>query len=178
MKSKNFLLRDQLVWKDQKWFYFYCIVSDFILRFFWTLTISPFAVELGMQTEMLNLVAATLEIIRRFTWAILRVENEHLNNVGQFRAVDFIPLPFDINMTEEPEVFAAEVPQIRVESDHRIHSPVSAMPLARGLKQRNISMSWEADRGRPRSLSRGEQHLDGNESLVVHGLSSHATGQD
>ena len=32
---------------------------------------------------------------RRFQWAVLRLENEHLNNVGKFRAVKFVPIPFD-----------------------------------------------------------------------------------
>lgn len=103
IKSKNFLLRDKLVWQHHKWFYFYCIISNFIFRFFWAVTITPFTVIIDMQPEMLNLIAASIEIVRRFTWAILRVENEHLSNCGNFRAVNFIPLPFDINKTDELE---------------------------------------------------------------------------
>jgi len=104
IKSKHFFLRDDLVWVNHKWFYWYCIVSNFVFRFFWTITITPFAVDVGMQTEMLNLIAASIEIIRRFTWAIIRVENEHLNNCDKFRVIDFVPLPFDVNKTEELEV--------------------------------------------------------------------------
>ena len=103
-KSKYFLLRDKLVWQEHRWFYYYCIISNFFFRFFWAITITPFTVIVDMQPEMLNLIAASIEIIRRFTWAILRVENEHLNNCGKFRAVNFIPLPFDVNKTHENEV--------------------------------------------------------------------------
>ena len=39
-------------------------------------------------------VVAVLEIIRRGIWNFFRVENEHLNNVGNFRAFKSVPLPF------------------------------------------------------------------------------------
>ncbi|KAM0006590.1 hypothetical protein Hdeb2414_s0023g00629541 [Helianthus debilis subsp. tardiflorus] len=39
-------------------------------------------------------IVASLEIVRRGLWNFFRVENEHLNNVGKFRAVKSIPLPF------------------------------------------------------------------------------------
>jgi len=35
-----------------------------------------------------------IEICRRFVWNIFRVENEHVTNVGDFRAVHDVPLPF------------------------------------------------------------------------------------
>ena len=33
--------------------------------------------------------------VRRFQWAVLRLENEHLYNCGNFRAVKYVPVPFD-----------------------------------------------------------------------------------
>lgn len=39
-------------------------------------------------------VLASLEVIRRGHWNFYRLENEHLNNVGKFRAVNTVPLPF------------------------------------------------------------------------------------
>jgi hypothetical protein len=36
-----------------------------------------------------------LEITRRGVWNTIRIENEHLNNVGEFRAFKEIPLPFE-----------------------------------------------------------------------------------
>ena len=124
VKSKHFFLRDELVWGNNKWFYYYCIVSNFIFRFFWAVTITPFTVIVHMQPEMLNLIAASIEIIRRFTWAILRVENEHLHNCGKFRAINFIPLPFDVNKTEDDDVrYFSNVPvQVEEEEDHEDRS--------------------------------------------------------
>ncbi|XWS23293.1 hypothetical protein CRYUN_Cryun29cG0109200 [Craigia yunnanensis] len=37
---------------------------------------------------------AALEVIRRGLWNFYRLENEHLNNAGKFRAVKTVPLPF------------------------------------------------------------------------------------
>ena len=81
--SRHRLLRDKLVWHEHKWVncgeldryvlflshgniqvYFYCIVSNFFLRFFWTVTITPVPIYIGMPSEFLNDIAASVEIIR------------------------------------------------------------------------------------------------------------------
>jgi hypothetical protein len=49
---------------------------------------------------MIALLAA-LEIIRRGIWNFFRLENEHLNNVGKFRAFKSVPLPFNYNEEED-----------------------------------------------------------------------------
>jgi hypothetical protein len=36
------------------------------------------------------------EVIRRGIWTLFRVENEHCNNVGRYRASRDVPLPYDI----------------------------------------------------------------------------------
>lgn len=36
---------------------------------------------------------ATLEVVRRFSWTLLRVEAEHSTNVSKLRAFDDAPLP-------------------------------------------------------------------------------------
>ena len=41
------------------------------------------------------------EAIRRFQWNFFRMENEHVNNCGQFRAVKDIPLPFMLDERHE-----------------------------------------------------------------------------
>ena len=98
---KNWMLRSELVWKNKRWFYYYCIASNFVFRFFWAISITPFIIYVRMEPEILDTIACIAEIIRRFTWLILRIENEHLNNVGEFREIKFIPLPFDVNKTDE-----------------------------------------------------------------------------
>ncbi|OMO71881.1 hypothetical protein COLO4_27988 [Corchorus olitorius] len=40
-------------------------------------------------------VISCLEIIRRGIWNFFRIENEHLNNVGKYRAFKSVPLPFN-----------------------------------------------------------------------------------
>ncbi|KAK9194367.1 hypothetical protein WN944_005072 [Citrus x changshan-huyou] len=43
----------------------------------------------------------SLEIIRRGIWNFFRLENEHLNNVGKYRAFKSVPLPFSYCEDEE-----------------------------------------------------------------------------
>lgn len=78
------LLREELVYPI-KWYYV-CIVSDFILRFGWTLNLSLTSMG-AIPPDLITLVLAPLEIFRRFLWNFYRLENEHLNNCGEFRAV-------------------------------------------------------------------------------------------
>ena len=120
--AKHFMLRDELVWKEKKYFYYYCIVSNFFLRYFWAITITPFIILANMEPEILDTIACIAEIIRRFTWLILRIENEHLNNVGEFREIKFIPLPFDVNKTDEIEVVVEE-------SDVDDHDSGASVPI-------------------------------------------------
>jgi len=37
---------------------------------------------------------------RRFQWSFIRLENEHVNNCGKFRATKDIPLPFDEDVND------------------------------------------------------------------------------
>lgn len=77
-------LREELVYPVK--YYYVAIVEDFILRFGWTLNLS--LTEVGaIPPDLITLVLAPCEIIRRFIWNFYRLENEHLNNCGEFRAV-------------------------------------------------------------------------------------------
>lgn len=45
-------------------------------------------IELGyIDSEIVLSILAPLEVFRRFIWNYFRLENEHLNNCGNFRAV-------------------------------------------------------------------------------------------
>lgn len=60
--------------------------EDLILRFGWTLSMS--VIEMGyMDSDLVFSLLAPLEVFRRFIWNYFRLENEHLNNCGNFRAV-------------------------------------------------------------------------------------------
>uniref|UniRef100_A0A8C2JIJ8 Xenotropic and polytropic retrovirus receptor 1 n=1 Tax=Cyprinus carpio TaxID=7962 RepID=A0A8C2JIJ8_CYPCA len=85
--GENTLLREEIVY-PQKAYYYCAIIEDVILRFAWTIPLS-----LGIVTSFPNIsdilatVLAPLEVFRRFVWNFFRLENEHLNNCGEFRAV-------------------------------------------------------------------------------------------
>ncbi|KAL6547085.1 hypothetical protein OROMI_022806 [Orobanche minor] len=55
-----------------------------------------------IRVTMTTLVAS-LEIIRRGVWNFFRLENEHLNNVGKYRAFKTVPLPFNYDEDEDKD---------------------------------------------------------------------------
>lgn len=91
-KSKNLWLRDDLVLKNKS-IYYMSIALNVVLRVAWVETVLQFKVGI-VQSRMLDFFLASLEVIRRGHWNFYRLENEHLNNVGKFRAVKTVPLPF------------------------------------------------------------------------------------
>ncbi|XP_065210081.1 solute carrier family 53 member 1 [Planococcus citri] len=83
--AENKFLREEIVYSSPTWYYL-AIVEDFILRFIWIITFM--LSETGFVTsEVITSITAPLEIFRRFVWNFFRLENEHLNNCGKFRAV-------------------------------------------------------------------------------------------
>jgi hypothetical protein len=60
----------------------------------WILLFLPLNVIPGFSQPAWDVIFAALEVIRRGLWNFYRLENEHLNNVGNFRAVKTVPLPF------------------------------------------------------------------------------------
>ncbi|KAF8392158.1 hypothetical protein HHK36_022500 [Tetracentron sinense] len=91
-KSKNMWLRDELILKN-KCVYYLSIALNLVLRLAWVETVMHFNVNV-IESRFLDFSLASLEIIRRGHWNFYRLENEHLNNVGKFRAVKTVPLPF------------------------------------------------------------------------------------
>uniref|UniRef100_A0A1B0CQI8 EXS domain-containing protein n=3 Tax=Lutzomyia longipalpis TaxID=7200 RepID=A0A1B0CQI8_LUTLO len=90
----NRFLREEIVYSST-WFYYFAIVEDLILRFGWTLSMS--LIEGGyIEREIMITILSPLEVFRRFVWNYFRLENEHLNNCGNFRAVrDISVAPLD-----------------------------------------------------------------------------------
>ncbi|KAF9958004.1 hypothetical protein BGZ70_009343 [Mortierella alpina] len=100
-------LRAELVYTKPA--YYYCaVVFDFVGRFAWVLRLMP----LGINGAILSFCLALLEVLRRWVWNFFRLENEHLNNCGQFRAIKDIPLPFHIRLEgdtdDEEELYESE----------------------------------------------------------------------
>ncbi|KAL5699886.1 Phosphate transporter PHO1 8 [Ranunculus cassubicifolius] len=70
------------------------MVLNIVLRLAWLQTVLNFQVSF-LRRETLIAIVASLEIIRRGIWNFFRLENEHLNNVGKYRAFKSVPLPFN-----------------------------------------------------------------------------------
>ncbi|KAJ3321900.1 hypothetical protein HDV06_003766 [Boothiomyces sp. JEL0866] len=85
-------LRKEIVFPP--WVYYMGIVVNFPLRFTWAVLLAPNYWNAFSMSPFLVYMFAILEILRRSFWAVLRMENEHSNNVGQFRVTKELPLPF------------------------------------------------------------------------------------
>ncbi|CAH1389364.1 unnamed protein product [Nezara viridula] len=83
--GENKFLREEIVYSS-KGFYYFAIIEDLVLRFLWVpsfiLTQNKY-----VGAELMTSMTAPLEVFRRFVWNFFRLENEHLNNCGKFRAV-------------------------------------------------------------------------------------------
>ncbi|KAJ9540763.1 hypothetical protein OSB04_027269 [Centaurea solstitialis] len=91
--SNNPWLRDKLILPNKS-IYFIAMVLNMILRLAWMQTVLDFYETPFLHRSTVIFIFAALEIIRRGIWNFFRLENEHLNNVGKFRAVKSVPLPF------------------------------------------------------------------------------------
>lgn len=89
--GENTFLREEIVYSSRGYYYF-AIIEDFILRFGWTVAVALAKLKVFDQqhTEWLPLLMALLEIFRRFVWNFFRLENEHLNNCGNFLISDIL----------------------------------------------------------------------------------------
>ncbi|MCO5547340.1 hypothetical protein L7F22_000789 [Adiantum nelumboides] len=91
--SKNYLLRDELALKNKS-LYYASMVLNTILRFAWLQSVTRIEPFGSSRRYFTDWFFASLEVVRRVHWNFYRLENEHLNNVGNFRATKAIPLPF------------------------------------------------------------------------------------
>ncbi|KAJ4848214.1 Phosphate transporter PHO1 1 [Turnera subulata] len=92
MNSRNPWLRNELMLR-QKFIYYFSMGLNLILRLAWLQTVLHSSFE-HVDYRITGLFLAALEVIRRGIWNFYRLENEHLNNAGKFRAVKIVPLPF------------------------------------------------------------------------------------
>ncbi|XAR55887.1 hypothetical protein NMG60_11036120 [Bertholletia excelsa] len=90
--SRNLFLRDKLV-VSRRSVYFAAMISNIILRFTWLQLMLKFNVR-SLHGKTVSSIFSFLEILRRGIWNFFRLENEHLNNVGKYRAFKSVPLPF------------------------------------------------------------------------------------
>lgn len=86
------LLRDDLIYP--KWFYYFAMVSDVILRFQW-IFYALFSRQI-QQSAVTSFCIAVAEILRRLIWIFIRMENEHITNKHLYRASRETPLPYQV----------------------------------------------------------------------------------
>ncbi|KAF4349332.1 hypothetical protein G4B88_003164 [Cannabis sativa] len=91
-KSRNTWLRDDLILKNKSTYYV-SMGLNVVLRVAWVETVMGFKIG-AVESRLVDFLLASLEVIRRGHWNFYRIENEHLNNVGKYRAVKTVPLPF------------------------------------------------------------------------------------
>ncbi|KAI8340182.1 SPX domain-containing protein [Chlamydoabsidia padenii] len=58
-------------------------------------------IKMDWGWPIFTFLTAFLEAIRRIIWNFYRLENEHLNNCGHYRAIKEIPLPFILTLDEK-----------------------------------------------------------------------------
>merc|ERR1719229_84348 len=88
------MLRDELVYRHHI-VYYLAIIEDLFLRLSWIFSVLFKYLQIG-HPELITCILSLGELLRRFLWNFFRLENEHLNNCGQFRAVRDIciaPIP-------------------------------------------------------------------------------------
>ncbi|CAF3563282.1 unnamed protein product [Rotaria sordida] len=85
--GENKFLRDQIVYPS-KLYYYAAIVEDVIFRYIWIINVfMQFRTHSAEYADVIGFIFGLIEIFRRFIWNYFRLENEHLNNCGEFRAV-------------------------------------------------------------------------------------------
>uniref|UniRef100_A0A8C6QAU9 Xenotropic and polytropic retrovirus receptor 1 n=1 Tax=Nothobranchius furzeri TaxID=105023 RepID=A0A8C6QAU9_NOTFU len=132
--GENTFLREEIVYPHKA--YYYCaIIEDVILRFAWTIQISLTTMTRGHSVgDIVATVLAPLEVFRRFVWNFFRLENEHLNNCGEFRAVrDISVAPLNADDQTLLEQMMDQEDGVRNRSGKKTWKRSHSLPLRRPL---------------------------------------------
>lgn len=86
-------LRDTRGFKHT-WWYYTAMILDPILRFNW-IFYAIYTHEAG-HASVVSFMVSFSEVTRRGMWTLFRVENEHCTNVGHYRALRDLPLPYKL----------------------------------------------------------------------------------
>ncbi|CAF4521537.1 unnamed protein product, partial [Rotaria socialis] len=85
--SENKYLREQIIYSS-KAYYYVAIIENIAFRYIWIINIFLyFDTSAAEYADIVGFSFGIIEIFRRFIWNFFRLENEHLNNCGEFRAV-------------------------------------------------------------------------------------------
>ena len=92
-RGDNYPLRNQLYYRPKIIYYLICLYN-FILRFFWLLTISPEILGSLFRPETLSIILNSLEMTRRGCWNLLKVENKHIDISKEYKVTNDVELPY------------------------------------------------------------------------------------
>ncbi|KAJ6595865.1 EXS-domain-containing protein [Mycena vulgaris] len=99
LHCQHFLLRQELVYTNHIFLYYFAIVTNTLIRFLWILYIPAN----GPDVMLRSFIVGVLEIVRRWQWNFYRLENEHLGNVDQYRVTREVPLPYSLEVRGDLE---------------------------------------------------------------------------
>lgn len=86
----KWLLRHKIMFPS--YFYYVGIVTNLLMRLAWTTTFTqPYLPTFLHDENNLILFLSVLEIVRRAQWAVIRIENENVNNFERYRNILQIP---------------------------------------------------------------------------------------
>ncbi|KAF9787897.1 EXS family-domain-containing protein [Thelephora terrestris] len=98
-QAKYPLLRDEVLCTDHLYFYYFAMISNFVIRFSWIMYLP----SKGLPFNLRSFILAMLEMLRRWQWNFLRLENEHLGNIDQYRATRDLPLPYAFDSAQDSD---------------------------------------------------------------------------
>ena len=73
-----------------RWFYYFGLLTNTILRFFWILQVTPLT-GWASDPQFLLFILGMAEGFRRILWTLIRIENENVNNFERYRTILQIP---------------------------------------------------------------------------------------
>jgi len=110
-KGNAQFLRSRLIY-PAPFTYYYAAVSNLVMRILWIFTITPTTIvgvqDVYARTFLLGGLSL-IEIFRRIQWNFFRLENEHLNNCGEFRVSRQVPVSLDTFPKEQMEAVIEKI---------------------------------------------------------------------
>lgn len=89
------MLRQRLLYNQ--YYYYVAILSNFLFRFSWMLTLSNGVNPFGLQKELFIMLIGSLEMFRRSIWNFLRVENEYIFHSDMYKSLDEEAFPYEVS---------------------------------------------------------------------------------
>ena len=86
------LLRSHLAFDDVWPMYYVAMATNVFIRFIWVIYLFGGPASLPLR----SFLAALLEMLRRWQWNFIRLENEHLGNADSFKIIRDLPLPYPV----------------------------------------------------------------------------------